>query len=116
MNDINILKVDEVAVQWLIKEFKDIKVVLHRSHGNFFAVKVKTVKLIGGRRCLPKSYRRCHSLRSWISGDLGDPWRTTLRPPTPTFTARFIYVLKRNMSYLMVLRLPYSYAIKSDPP
>ena len=26
--------------------------VLHRSHGNFFGVKVKTVKLIGGRRFL----------------------------------------------------------------
>ncbi len=29
-----------------------IKVVLHRSHGYFFGVKVKTVKLVGGRRFL----------------------------------------------------------------
>ncbi len=30
----------------------EVKVVLHRSHGIFFGVKVKTVKLIGGRRFL----------------------------------------------------------------
>ncbi len=30
----------------------DFKVVLHRSHGQFFGVKVKTVKLVGGRRFL----------------------------------------------------------------
>ncbi len=29
-----------------------VKVVLHRSHGWFFGVKVKTVKLVGGRRLL----------------------------------------------------------------
>ncbi len=29
-----------------------LKVVLHRSHGKFFGVKVKTVKLVGGRRFL----------------------------------------------------------------
>ena len=28
--------------------------------------------------CLPKSCRRWHLLRSWLSGHLGDPLRTTL--------------------------------------
>ncbi len=74
---------------WAI--YTAVKVVLHRSHGWFFWAKVKTVKLVGGRRfladrtslnartCLPKSYRWWYSLRSWISGDLGDLWRTTLK-------------------------------------
>ncbi len=32
--------------------FHSVKVVLHRSHGYFFGVKIKTVKLVGGRRFL----------------------------------------------------------------
>ena len=45
---------------------KQLKVVLHRSHGYFFGVKIKTVKLIGGRRFLAarsgfnvRSYSKC---------------------------------------------------------
>ncbi len=48
------------------------KVVLEGCWRYLFGVKVKTVKLIGGRRgcyiCMPKSYRWWHSLGSWLSG------------------------------------------------
>ncbi len=36
----------------IVRIMGDVKVVLHRSQGYFFGVKVKTVKLIGGRRFL----------------------------------------------------------------
>ncbi len=62
--------------------FHDFKVVPGGYHRYFFGVKVKTVKLIGGTRFLAArsglNVRRWHLLRSWLSGHLGQPPRTTL--------------------------------------
>ena len=75
-----------VSWVWLCTTTRDaigvLKVVHHRYQAIAFMFNGGSCSsftfLSDWQLCLPKSYRRCHFLRSWLSGHLGDPPSTTL--------------------------------------